>query len=119
MSLEKIINRLGHNSLFPLIWLLSVLGSARTGLIFTELREGAQSGGLTQPPPGQTSRVFHTMWRHAGFRWGGRRGGGTHSQMRSAQRRSCLGERVCCASLGRIFSLSVSLLLLLLFAALF
>ena len=29
-----------------------VLGSARTGLIFTRIQEGAQPGGLT--PPGQT-----------------------------------------------------------------
>jgi len=31
-----------------------VLGSARTGLIFTRLQEGAQPDGLTQPQPGQT-----------------------------------------------------------------
>jgi len=31
-----------------------VLGSARTGLIFTRIQEGAQPGGLTQPQPGQT-----------------------------------------------------------------
>jgi len=30
------------------------LGSARTGLIFTRIQEGAQLGGLTQPPPGQS-----------------------------------------------------------------
>jgi len=32
----------------------SVLGSARTGLIFTRIQEGAQPGGLT--PPGQTEQ---------------------------------------------------------------
>jgi len=32
----------------------SVLGSARTGLIFTRNQEGAQPGGLAQPKPGQT-----------------------------------------------------------------
>jgi len=31
----------------------NVLGSARTGLIFTRIQEGAQPGGLTQPQPGQ------------------------------------------------------------------
>jgi len=37
---------------------------------------------------------------------------GTHSWLGSAWCRSCSGERVCCASLCGIFSLSVSLLLL-------
>jgi len=32
----------------------AVLGSARTGLIFTGIQEAAQAGGLTQPQPGQT-----------------------------------------------------------------
>jgi len=32
----------------------NILGSARTGLIFTRNQEGAQPGGLTQPQPGQT-----------------------------------------------------------------
>jgi len=32
----------------------NVLGSARTGLIFTRIQEGAQPGGLTQPHPGQS-----------------------------------------------------------------
>jgi len=45
----------------------SVLGLARTGLIFTELHLAKQS------------RVFHTMCRHAGFRWGGA-GGREHSR---------------------------------------
>ena len=31
-----------------------MLGSARTGLIFTRIQEGAQPGGLTQPQSGQT-----------------------------------------------------------------
>jgi len=51
-----------------------VLGSARTGLIFTGLQEGAQLGGLTQPNLAKQSRVFHTMCRHAGFWWGGAAG---------------------------------------------
>jgi len=60
----------------------NVLSSARTGLIFTRLQEGAQPGGLTQPQPGQR-RVFHTMCLHAG--WGEEarreltRGSGGHS----------------------------------------
>jgi len=33
---------------------LFVLGSARTGLIFTRIQEGAEPGGLTQP--GQTEQ---------------------------------------------------------------
>jgi len=37
---------------------LIVLGSARTGLIFTRIQEGAQPGGLTQPQPGQTEPVI-------------------------------------------------------------
>jgi len=32
----------------------NVLGSARIGLIFTRIQEGAQPGGLTQPQTGQT-----------------------------------------------------------------
>jgi len=34
----------------------NVLGSARTGLIFTRIQEGAQPGRLTQPQPGQTEQ---------------------------------------------------------------
>jgi len=63
------------------------------------------------PNLAKQSRVFHTMCRHAGFWWGGRCGG-THSRLGSAWRPSCPGERVCCASLCRVFSLSVSLLFL-------
>ena len=54
---------------------LCVLGLARTGLIFTRLQEGAQPGGGGWPHLAKQSLVFHTMWRHAGFRWGERRGG--------------------------------------------
>ena len=53
----------------------NVLGLARTGLIFTGLQEGAQQGGGGWPHLAKQSPVFHTMWRHAGFRWGGRRSG--------------------------------------------
>ena len=47
-----------------------VLGLARTGLIFTGLQEGAQPGGRGWPHLAKQSPVFHTMCRHAGFRWG-------------------------------------------------
>jgi len=40
-----------------------VLGSARTGLIFTTSQEGTQLGPLTQT--GQTNLVFDTMCHHA------------------------------------------------------
>ena len=83
---------------------------ARTGLIFTGLQEGAQLGE-GWPHLAKQSRVFHTMCRHAGFWWGGG-AAGTQSWLGSARHRSCPGERVCCASLCRIFFLSVSLLLL-------
>ena len=48
---------------------IPVLGSARRGLIFTGIQEGAKPGGLT--PADKQSRVFHTMCHHAGFWWGG------------------------------------------------
>jgi len=35
------------------------------------------------------SRVFHTMCRHAGFRWGGSWAAGTHSWLRSTQQWRC------------------------------
>jgi len=50
---------------------------ARTGLIFTGLQEGAQPGGGGWPHLAKQSPVFHTMCRHAEFRWqGGKRRGG-------------------------------------------
>jgi len=63
--------------------MVSVLGLARTGLIFTRIQEGAQLGGLTQTQPGQ-SRVFHTVCHRAGFQWGGGGTAGTHSRLGSA-----------------------------------
>ena len=88
-----------------------VLGLARTGLIFTGIQEGAQPGGLTQPQPGQTEPGIPY---HVPSCWVPEGGGaaGTHSRLGSAWRRSYPGERVCSASLCRIFSLSVSLVLL-------
>jgi len=85
-----------------------VLGSARTGLIFTGIQEGTQ---LT--PPGQTEQgiPYHvpSCWVPVGAIWVA----GTHSQLGSAQRWSCPGERLsglcdlCC-----VFPLYVLLLLL-------
>jgi len=52
-----------------------VLGSARTGLIFTRIQEGAQPGRLTQPQPGQTEPgiPYHvpSCWVPVGGRHGG------------------------------------------------
>ena len=59
----------------------TVLGSARTGLIFTRLQEGAQPGGLK--PPGQTEQgiPYHvpSCWVPVGRSWAA----GTHLQLRS------------------------------------
>jgi len=91
-----------------------VLSSARTGLIFTGLQEGAQPGGRTQPQPGQTECSIPC----AVMRGSGGEGGaaGTHSRLGSVRRRCGLRERVCFCG---VFPLSVSLLLLLpLFAVL-
>jgi len=88
--------------------ILCVLGSARTGLIFTRIQEGAQPGGLAQPQP---RRVFHTMCHHAGFWWGGG-AGGTHSRLGRAQQWFGPRQRFCSAGLFCVFPLSLSLLLL-------
>jgi len=61
-----------------------VLGSARTGLIFTRIEEGTQPSGLT--PPGQTEPGIPY---HVSSCWvlvGGSGAGGTHSWLGSAQR---------------------------------
>ena len=109
----------------PLSWLLfiygvmgsdsftSVLGLARTGLIFAGLQEGAQPGGGGWPHLAKQSPIFHTIWRHAGFRWVGggtaegdaRLGGSGAGAVRES---GCLGRVVRCC----VFSLSVSLLFL-------
>jgi len=62
---------------------LFVLGSARTGLIFTRIQEGAQPGGLTQPPPGQTEPDIPY---HVPSRWvpGGRGGRCSRNSLRSS-----------------------------------
>jgi len=86
----------------------NVLGSARTGLIFTGIQEGAQPG---RPNLAKQSRVFHTMYRHAGFLLGVSWAAGTLSRLGTAWRwravRVALSVPAVC-----VFSLSVSLLLL-------
>jgi len=75
----------------------NVLVLARTGLIFTRSQEGAQLSGLAQPQPGQTEPGIPY---HVPSSWvpvGGRGAGGSLSWFGSARRRSCPGERVCCA----------------------
>jgi len=89
----------------------AVQGLARTGLIFTEIQEGAQPGGLT--PPGQTepSIPYHvpSCWVPVGGSWVV----GTHSRLGSVWRRSSPGERLCgLCGLCCVFPLSVALLLL-------
>jgi len=90
-----------------------VLGSARTGLIFTRIQEGAQPGGLAQPQPGQTEPgiPYHvpSCWVPVG-EW---RRSGNSLVAREHGRWFSSGEWLsgscgsCC-----VFSLSVSLLLL-------
>jgi len=59
----------------------NILVSARTGLIFTRIQEGAQLGGLTQPQPGQTEpgiltqQFFCLFSFHSPPHRGGGRGG--------------------------------------------
>ena len=85
----------------------SVLGLARTGLIFTGIQEGTQPGGLT--PPGQTEQgiPYHVLscWVPVGRNWAA----GTHSRLGSVWRRERLSGLygLCC-----VFPLSVLLLLL-------
>jgi len=58
----------------------TVLGLARTGLIFTRIQEGAQPGGLTHPQPGQTEAgiPYHVLscWVPVGGGAEGTRGSG-------------------------------------------
>jgi len=100
----------------------NVLGSARTGLIFTGLQEGAQLGGLT--PPGQTEPgiLYHVLscWVLVG----GELGAGTHLQLgsRSSPRERLCGScglcsafsphlyRCCCCSLCLLFCLTALIL---------
>jgi len=91
------------------IMFIIVLVLARTGLIFTGIQEGAQTGGLT--PPGQTEQgiPYHvpSCWVPVGG--AGRREITHSSRLGSARCQSGLGERLsglcglCC-----VFPLSVS-----------
>jgi len=63
----------------------NVLGSVRTGLIFTGLQEGAQPGGLT--PPGQTEQDIPYHVPSCWVPVGESRGAGTLSRLWSEQRR--------------------------------
>jgi len=58
-----------------------VLGSTRTGLIFTGIQEGAQTGGLTQPGQTEQGIPYHvpSCWVPAGGSWAA----GTHSWLGS------------------------------------
>jgi len=81
-----------------------VLGSARTGLIFTRTQEGAQPGGLTQPQPGQTEPgiPYHvpSWWVPVGKGGGA---AGTLSRLRRAEQRFGPREQFCSAGLFCIF----------------
>jgi len=82
----------------------NVLGSARTGLIFTKIQERAQPGGLTQPQPGQTEPgiPYHVLscWVPDG--------GGAARQELTRSSGVCSGnvsgERLCCAVCFVVFS---------------
>ena len=78
-----------------------VLGSARTGLIFTRNQEGTQPGGLTQPGQTEQGIPYHVLscWVLSGGSWAAE----SQSGLGSA------GGAFCC--LLCVFSLSVSLLL--------
>ena len=89
----------------------TVLGLARAGLIFTGLQEGAQPGGGGWPHLAKQSPVFHTMCRHAGFRWGRRCGGKALAAWGGAAS-VLFRESGCCTGRGCVFSLFVSLLFL-------
>jgi len=70
------------------------------------------AGGVGADPPWPNRAGYSIPCDVTRGSGGGRGVAGTHSRLGSAWRRSCLRERVCCASLCRIFSLSVLLLLL-------
>ena len=112
-------------SFIVLKWFLSqpcVLGSARTGLIFTRIQEGAQPGGLTQPQPGQTEPgIPHhvpSCWVpvRGVARWELSRGSGGHSGGAVRESGSVLRALFCgfvlCNPLFYIVVVPVSLCLL-------
>jgi len=96
--------------------MMSILGLARTGLIFTAIQEGTQPGRLT--PPGQTEQgiPYHvpSCWVPVGGSWGA----GTPSRLGSAgagpvRENGSLGHMVCVVFspyLYRCYYCSLSLL---------
>jgi len=76
---------------------VSVLGSARTGLIFTGIQEGAQPGGLTPPDQTEPGIPYHvpSCWVPVGGGLGG--GNGLAAQERAAlvQESGSVGCAVC------------------------
>jgi len=88
-----------------------VLGSARTGLIFTRLQEATQWGGLTQP--GQTEQVIPYHVPSCRVPAGGELGGGNSVVARECSSTGPGRGRVLHSTvLFCVFSLSVSLLFL-------
>ena len=95
----------------------NVPGSARTGLIFTGLQEGAQPHGLTQPQPGQTEPgiPYHvpSCWVLVG---GGRDSGNSLAARKGTaevrSKRVDLFCGLCSAGLFCVFPFSVSSLFL-------
>jgi len=84
-------------SRFAATILTSVLGSARTGLIFTRIQEGTEPGGLT--PPGQTEQgiPYHvpSCWVPMGGSWAmGTHSGGSGARA-AIRESSSLGRVVC------------------------
>jgi len=91
---------------------MTVLVLARTGLIFTRIQEGAQPGGLTLPQPGQTELGIPY---HGTSRWvpGGEWRGGNSLVGRERVAPVLFGRAgLLCSLFCRVFSFSVSLLLL-------
>ena len=90
---------------FPYCPLVTVLGSARTGLIFTRSQEGTQPGGLTQPGQTEQGIPYHvpSCWVRVG-EFGRREGVAARECAAAAGSKSCSlhSAILCCA-----FSLSV------------
>jgi len=91
-----------------LYYFLIVLGSARTGLIFTGIQEGTQPGELTPPDQIEPGIPYHvpSCWVPVG-----RSGAvGTHSRLGSTRRSGPREWLSGLCSLCCVFSLSVSFL---------
>ena len=86
----------------------TVLGLARTGLIFTRRQEGAQPGGLTPPSHTEPGIPYHVLscWVPVGGSWAA----GTHSWLGGARRQSCRGERLSgsCSSLRFLLTCTIA-----------